>query len=255
MKNLLLISLLALIMSSCAFHAGMMTGNASITDNNFRVVKIIDGQAFTTHILGIGGLSKSALVLEAKKNMLKNHPLRKGQALANVTVDVKKTFVLIYVKTLITVSADVIDFNPEDSDNEFDEIMPQYYKGKTINIRSDINVGDSVYYISYGILKKGRVDALGKSSAKIVFLLKDGTDWRSTFSYESILRMNKLETDSNNYGFEIGQKVEFILDNGDIKQGTIFGLNYKNAGIRYDYNDKDGSIQWALIPYGRVRSL
>ncbi|UTW66916.1 hypothetical protein KFE94_02025 [bacterium SCSIO 12643] len=161
MKNLLLINLLALIMSSCAFHTGMMTGNASIANNNFRVAGIIDGQASTTHILGIGGLSKSALVLEAKKDMLTNYPLRKGQALANVTVDIKKTFVLFYEKTLITVSADVIDFNPMDTEEEFEDVYLLYNPNAHVGFK----VGDTVYVMTneYAMtLDKGYVSGFGQ---------------------------------------------------------------------------------------------
>jgi hypothetical protein len=114
MKKNLLKSVLAVmvvfLMSSCAAHWGMMTGNASLSSNNFKIVKMASGTSKTTKILGIGGLGKNALVLEAKKDMMQNNPLKEGQALANVTVDIKTSFLFIVMTEKATVTADIVEF-------------------------------------------------------------------------------------------------------------------------------------------------
>jgi hypothetical protein len=97
-------------MSSCAIHSGIMSGSASLSANNFKMVKTATGTASTTKVFGIGGLGKDALVLCAKNDMMKNNPLNDGQALANVTVDFKNSIVFFVIREKVTVSADIIEF-------------------------------------------------------------------------------------------------------------------------------------------------
>lgn len=107
----IIIASLFLMLTSCAFHGGMMTGNASLSGNNFKTIKLVKGTAKTTKIFGIGGLGKNALVFEAKKDMLMNNPLKDGQALANVTVDFKISYIFIVNTEKVTVTADIVEFN------------------------------------------------------------------------------------------------------------------------------------------------
>ena len=114
MKNLntlIIIPLISLFFASCAIHTGMMTGNASLSHPNFKIVDVAVGTASTTKVFGIGGLKSDALVLQAKKNLFNKYPLKKGQALANVTVDFKRSAYFIVYTTKVTISADIVDFN------------------------------------------------------------------------------------------------------------------------------------------------
>ena len=99
-----------LFLSSCAFHGGMMTGNANLSGGDFEIVSIESGMAKTTHVFGIGGLDHQALVFEAKKNLYKSCPLKKGQALANVTVDFKRSYYFFAATTWVTVTADLVQY-------------------------------------------------------------------------------------------------------------------------------------------------
>lgn len=103
-------ALAAIVFSSCAIHVGTITGDASISTNNFKMVRMAEGTATTTKIFGLGGLGKDALVNEAKKDLLQNNPLKDGQALANVTLDFKNSYVLFVNKQKVTVSADIVEF-------------------------------------------------------------------------------------------------------------------------------------------------
>lgn len=100
----------SLLMSSCATHWGMMSGSASLSSNNFKMIKIASGTASTTKIFGFGGLAKDALVLSAKKDMLQKNPLKESQALANVTVDIKSSIIFMVITQKVTVTADIIEF-------------------------------------------------------------------------------------------------------------------------------------------------
>jgi hypothetical protein len=68
------------------------------------------GSSSTTKILGIGGLSKDALVADAKRNLLENYPLKENQTLANISVDFKNSYFLIVYLTKVTVTADIVEF-------------------------------------------------------------------------------------------------------------------------------------------------
>lgn len=106
-----MVFIMAIALSSCsAFYIGTTTGGASISSRNFKMVGMATGTASVRSILGIGGMGKEALVLEAKKNLLQNNPIKEGQVIANVTVDFKSSSVLIVNTQKVTVSADIIEF-------------------------------------------------------------------------------------------------------------------------------------------------
>ncbi len=109
--RLLIIVIGVLSFSSCAVHNGYMNNSASLSQANFSYAQTsISGTASTLKFLGIGGLGKSAIVEEAKKDMLKKHPLQSNQALANITVNWKNGFYFIVLTNKCTVTADVVEF-------------------------------------------------------------------------------------------------------------------------------------------------
>lgn len=113
--NALFISLL-FILSGCAFHNGTFDSGVAITNNQFRVVGTAHGNAYTTHVFGLGGLATDALVHEAKRDLYSKYPLAKGMILNNITVDFKRSFYFFAMTTKVMISADIIDFNPEHFD-------------------------------------------------------------------------------------------------------------------------------------------
>ena len=114
MKHLIKFSFIAVfiaLLSGCAVHSGIMNNSAALGEANFSYrQQSISGSSEAKYIFGIGGLDKQALVDEAKKDMLKNYELQPNQALANVTVNWKNTFILVVIKTQCTVTADIVEF-------------------------------------------------------------------------------------------------------------------------------------------------
>ncbi|MDY0077219.1 MAG: hypothetical protein RBR87_08070 [Bacteroidales bacterium] len=104
-------TIMVLFFSSCATHMGTGMSNASLSQNNFKIVKFATGDVSTTKVFGLGGLSKTAMVAEAKQELLANHPLKDGQALANMTVDWKTGFYFFIIVTQCTVTADIVQFD------------------------------------------------------------------------------------------------------------------------------------------------
>ena len=118
-----MLTLLVGILGSCAVHKGDL--RLPITDlsrKNFRYVESVQGSASTASVLGFGnGLSRTALIDEAKRNMLLNNPLQPNQALINVTTSTDQKLIFaasianaftigLYVKTTETITADIIEF-------------------------------------------------------------------------------------------------------------------------------------------------
>lgn len=112
-KNLLKTIVVVVAMffiSGCATHSGLMSGSASLSSNNFKMVKFAKGEASVTKIFGLGGLGKDALVAEAKMDLIQNYPLKEGEALANITVDFKNSTIFFVTATKVTVTADIVEF-------------------------------------------------------------------------------------------------------------------------------------------------
>jgi hypothetical protein len=116
MKNRIFKSVMTLVvfslLSSCAAHHGYMVNSAALSSNNFSYVKKdLKGTARATYVFGFGGLSKMALVDVAKKDLLSANPLKDNQAIVNLTVNWKSTFVLPFAITnRCTVTADIVEF-------------------------------------------------------------------------------------------------------------------------------------------------
>ena len=115
MKNLIRIALLAafpLFFGGCAVHIGTMTDSAALGHANFNYTQTsISGSAEATYVFGFGGLHHEAIVDEAKRNMLKDHPLKPNQALANVTVNWRNAVYVVVIKSRCTVTADIVEFD------------------------------------------------------------------------------------------------------------------------------------------------
>jgi hypothetical protein len=240
-------------MSSCAFHSGMMTGNASISNNNFRVVNFAEGHSQTTHILGIGGLKNPAIVLAAKRDLLENYPLKTGQALANITVDFKRTFFFLGMTTSATVSADIIDFNPIDSNPKFDSINLHNKKIRCYEY-CNFNTNDSIFFLHHGEYYPGLIYKIHANSMKVKYKGQDESYYITTEKSSNILSATPTKNHITFFGFEIGQKVFYMDTDGKEYIGEIFGINEHHAGIKYNIDSK-GGYSWKLIPLGRIRAL
>lgn len=97
--------------SNCALHNGYMQSSANLSSNNFNYIKRdVQGSASCFYILGIGGNNKSALVNDAKQNLLHNFQLQANQALVDITLNWKTTHYLLAMKQECTITASVVEF-------------------------------------------------------------------------------------------------------------------------------------------------
>lgn len=107
---------IASLLAGCfGVHSGTFQSSAILTGNNYTILKRdAVGTSQTTTVLFIGGLSKDALVAEAKADLMETYNVTGNQQLVNVSVDWKIVTTPIYfvVNTRkCTVTADIIEFN------------------------------------------------------------------------------------------------------------------------------------------------
>lgn len=118
LKLLLVLCISAILFSSCAGFNSTIYPKESpahtqvlLQENNFRVIKTVEGEWSATYILGIGGLSKESLLNSATSNMYKNAQLTGSQTIINITSVVSsKTILGIYTKKTAIVSGTIIEF-------------------------------------------------------------------------------------------------------------------------------------------------
>jgi hypothetical protein len=82
-----------------------------LSERNFRVVSNVQGTSESEYIFGIGGMSKSAMIADARAQILQQADMiGKSCALVNETVEEHNLFLLVYTKKQITVTAQVVEF-------------------------------------------------------------------------------------------------------------------------------------------------
>lgn len=224
MKTPIIIFLSSLIFTSCATHFGML----STSTNNRPVVyeDIAIGVAQSNQFLGMGGLSQDALVFEAKRELIRNRPLRTNEEFANFSVDFKRTFLIINLRTKVTVTADVVSFEKDSGSDIYSENYTR--KLSSIALSNELfAIGDSVLFKKD---KKGVIiSAINDHMVRIQF-----TTGRNKIRTKNV-NINELFTTSKSYrGFNVGERVNFAtLNEGKWRQkgGTIIGLGTKSVKV------------------------
>ena len=109
---------IAFALTSCGLGSALTSNqnslqtNVVLTQNNYKIVKTITGEATATYIFGIGGLSKEALQNNAIADMVKDAKLDgKAQAIVNTQISVKNVIITpLYIKKIVTATAQVVEF-------------------------------------------------------------------------------------------------------------------------------------------------
>ncbi len=188
-KTLTFAAILALF-SSCAIHSGTLTGSLP----NTRVKESAIGEAKASYLLGIGGNSQQALVLQAKNELYSNFPLQANESYSNFTLDFKTSFYFIYWERKATITADIVvaedgkergkkrepywvDFN-EHGDYQV-TIKPEEGKPSSLAQTTGVNIGDTVIVQYANTYKEGVVLDVFQSTTKVRISMKDQT-WQTS---------------------------------------------------------------------------
>lgn len=102
------------MMFSCvSVHDGNLTGNAALSQNNYRYAGTVSATNSAIYIFGIGGLEIGNQVDALRKQLTARYPLRNGLAWANVSVTFSTSQYLIVAQRKATITLDIIDFWPD----------------------------------------------------------------------------------------------------------------------------------------------
>lgn len=128
------------------------------------MIDLVSAKNSATRILGFGGLNREALVLETKRKMYRQNPLKRGQVYANIGVDVRQAFYLIADVTTVTVSADVVQFYKDSVEQQvFSKLTMQttsHDKKKKQKNVSSFAAGQSIYFINKKKIQEGVVQSV-----------------------------------------------------------------------------------------------
>lgn len=190
----------SLFLGSCAFHSGTM--NSSVTSEPVVHKDLAVGVASTKLVFGFGGLSKDALILEARKNMVASRPLDSAEQYNNISIDVKRTIFLMVFKTKVTMVADVVE--PKDSISQPSYTNEYLAKIRQPHLAMDLfAVGDTVYVGKFDFGKIIRFiedDSYGK--VEVQYKNAKG-DFRTKIV--SVKRIFSLKEEHR--GYKIGQEI------------------------------------------------
>lgn len=110
-----MVAAMSFCLSGCG-TAAMVSNNVTetkvvLSQNNFKVIGQAYGRSKAVYVLGIGGLSKSALRAVAIDEMSKNANLHGSQTLVNVTTHMSvKMITPLYVEIICDATANIIEF-------------------------------------------------------------------------------------------------------------------------------------------------
>ena len=232
MKKLISFISLGLLLSSCAFHSGIMTGNPNFTSPDYELTSLAIGTASTEKVFGIGGLGTDTLVLEAKKNLYSNFPLKKGQSYSNLTVDFKNSFYIVNSKTMVTISADIVQ--SDITGNQTEKFQPIFneLKGNQILSMGDINVGDTVKTYSSDKAHDYIVIKILSDNHYKIKSIKDQVTKVKNVSRSEIFITKDLK--DNLSPFKINQEASLYNNNGQPQKGKIIavGINESKVEIK-----------------------
>lgn len=230
--------LLATLATSCAYHVGNVSTGSHI-DCPMRY--IATGTAQTHKVLGIGGINKEALIVEAKQELYQKFPYQKDVKLSNFSVDYQFTFWLLYSRTKVTVSADVYDCNVEKQGIK--DFRPE---DRSMAIGGFIK-GDSLLYEFEGYHKGTFLKYAGNGKFEISYDAGNGKTKTTVADPDLIFKTSKDTYNVNYYGFELGETVNVTVKNSKtntktLKPCTIIGLNSKYAIVSYVKDSGETSI-------------
>jgi hypothetical protein len=214
-------------LSNCTVHRSTLLG--SRCNGNCSYQNIAYGSVEKQQIFGIGGNKINAMLFEAKKNLYRTYPLRKGQFYDNFVVDYKTTYYPFVKITLVTVTADVVIAEGVLSEQLF---SPEYSlaldAGKTTSING-VSLSDSVVYVDGGKLQKGILVDFQNSKAKILVYNKEGNQVFKKVPAKKLFTIDNEEIEDIT-DLESGQVLEITSNSAKESETTVKEI----IGLRKD---------------------
>jgi hypothetical protein len=193
----------------------------------------------------MGGVSKDALIFEAKQNMIKNRYLVGAEEYNNISIDIKNSFFLGLIQTTkVTVIADVVA--PKDSltQSNYSELYLSKLAGSSY-IDNLFIIGDSVIYnrVKYGELIG--FEGSKKNKARIKYTTKRGSQKTKSIKFKDLYSI-KPEHNGLKLGDDFGKgkiigfgKEDLIVKIGD----EFFYFFYRKSSLKNKDNSNKEKIE------------
>lgn len=150
------------LFTGCTFYDGSITGNAALANANYRYVGNITASNQCVYVFHLGGNSKESQITALKDNLRNKYPLRDGLAWANVSLEMKSGFYVLFDVRKAILTADIVDFWPDTNTTYAD--YNGYYLNKStfIPVPATANFGtvnrDSLYErLSFAAARKSNL--------------------------------------------------------------------------------------------------
>jgi hypothetical protein len=201
-----------LLFCTCtAYHTGSVS--TVLLPPKSKIIDMAMGTAKAHYFLGLGGMGKDGLVLEAKKELYRGYPLKKNQAYGNMTLDAKRSYYILYWNTKVTLSADIIDY--DSVTNQDGLLKDRVSKWNDWNkLLSDnlttISVGDSVSFQDYtenlSNAFLGRVLSIHKNTARVGRFIQGVYDIKKV-GFKKLLPMKPFPGCDLKTKYKLGEKI------------------------------------------------
>jgi hypothetical protein len=154
------LSALPLFTGCLVSHSGTVSSGPLLKATD-QYTDMAEGKAKSVFVFGFGNLEKENLVMEARRNMYYNRPLKKDEYYSNFSTSVTNKFILAFIHiTKVSVSADLMTSTNESGEpfsfgfsNKIKAEHPlaepksaPKKQAEVKSVRGDLRVGDSVYY-------------------------------------------------------------------------------------------------------------
>ncbi|MEN7550274.1 DUF6567 family protein [Rapidithrix thailandica] len=260
LKSTIFILLSTIFFTSCAFHNGNLSGTTVVLDPSYKPVGLAYGTAQTSKAFGIGGNSKDALVLEAKKSMYLNYPLESGQVYGNYTIDFKNSINPFTQTTKVIVSADILSNDSTATWKISDEL------GERVLQIDGFSIGQEVIIKS----KKGEAPLKGKilnsededgpflvgyTNQYGIYKTESIPAWDLQFEVEKNEKFTqKVEKKTAEKELKVGDKVMFKKYYTEEK-GVILEIIKEKSKALIEYQDNKEKKLQVKVPLSRVRKI
>ncbi|GEM_PF-184268 len=216
------------LLSSCAFHSGMISSSQLSSKTFYQYEGISVGYAKATYFLGIGGLRKDALLNDAKRNLYLSYPLKPNQVFDNLTLDTKSTYILPFSKVEMILVADVVEL---DSGHQI-SMRDGYRKVLTQSATSSKDYlfnYEPVLLLENGKAYRGRVVSINRGNATVFYVNSEGLIRVGNKRYNDVYKISNLESLQTKIGVELGEEWNFSLLRSNKSsynlRGKVIGIN------------------------------
>lgn len=236
MKQIIIV-LVALMATSCAYHGGMITSTPNFQNGKkVEYVDIATGYSKVSYFLGMGGMGKEALINQAKRNIYATYPLKPGQSFENMTINEKTTIFFPFVKKEILAVADVAQ-----RDTMFSVTYSTNYLSMTTNPSDNLsffkeNEAVVIYDRELNTALQGRIIRCNNTNAKVFVIFNSGACKNKTYGLTNVFK--KEQPKSFGDDIMVGDSVMYtkITEVGKLTQeGKVIGINSTKALIVSGY--------------------